>query len=110
MSPRGKASSFIRGLALSLVGSIAATVGATLVLAAVASAFTGNWGGHASELSLFIFGLLIAIPGILAMRRGYLDYRSGFQRPSPHGGTHKSTNELSKSRAMTPQAHKEIHD
>jgi len=65
----------ISGLALALAGSVAVALGSFFVFASVASAITEGWGGHASGLSLLVYGLLFVLAGALAVRRGVRIYR-----------------------------------
>ena len=68
----------IAGLALAFVGSVVVAIGIYLVFASIASALTEAWGDHGSGLSLLIYGLLLAVPGVFAVRLGLRIYRAAY--------------------------------
>lgn len=66
----------IVGLFLALAGAVAFAIGGFFIVASIVLAVTEGWGGHASGLSLVVYGLLLVLPGALVARRGLRIYRS----------------------------------
>jgi len=66
----------VTGLVLMLAGSIAVALGFFFIISSIVSAITEDWGGHASGLSLLVYGLVLALPGVMAVQQGFRMHRA----------------------------------
>ena len=66
----------VGALVIVLVGSIAFVLGLFLIIGSINSAITEGWGGHASGLSLLVYGLVLALPGVMAVQQGFRMHRA----------------------------------
>ena len=64
----------VGALVIMLAGSIAFVLGFFLIIGSINSAITEGWGGHASGFSLLIYGLILALPGAMAIQQGFRIY------------------------------------
>ena len=71
MAEKHDSTRYVGGMLGVMFGGLGVAMGVFFIGSSCWTALTSGWGGHGAELSLLIYGVILALPSAFAVRRGF---------------------------------------